>query len=299
MTGTNPFEETFTDNRNADNPATSTNPFEDDRGVPSGNSGFNPFENENDNSDADNVEEDTFDTTDDGNVVGAPVEASWQYLGDLPYRRIPIYSNVMWGGGANGTGNKSNHGDQSRLNPNFLNYGLSAFPKVALQRHPDVLDARELEELLNTSTVTKVVGCKYGGPIAAVTLPVVGETSWFSHTDIRIMTNSGNALANIQFPSAEIEQKYSPSDIMEVGFTDRAVFVIILKDSLCLTYDVTGETLLPPFFLLPRGEGQGTDLSHACVFDGGAVRFDSSSNSEYSLVISSSDCIGYCPAIHV
>lgn len=264
MSGTNPFE----DNYNSQPAATaSTNPFEDDTANNGGGGGLlspgmkgrNPFDDDND----DDGEDDTFETPDDDNLVGAPVEASWQYLGDLPYRRIPVYSNVRWGGSSSEYGNE-----------NVLNYGLSAFPKAALQRHPDLLDARELQELLNTSTVTKVVGCQYGGPIAAVTLPIVGESSWFTYTDIRILTNSGNPLATIEFPLPEMESKYSPSDILEIGFTDRAVLVVVLKDSLCLTYDLTGEALLPPFFILPRGEGQGTDLFQACIFEGGAVRFE-------------------------
>jgi hypothetical protein len=291
--GTNPFEGSFNnDNRNTDQPVTttSTNPFEDDDmmnnisggGVPSGSSDRNPFDDHVDDN-YDEGEDDTFETTTDENVIGAPVEASWQYLGDLPYRRIPVYSNVRWGGNSNERNNQNDSNGRSRMTSEILNYGLSAFPKAALQRQPDLLDARELRELLNTSTVTKVVGCQYGGPIAAVTLPIVGETSWFSHTDIRILTNSGYPLATIEFPLPEMEQKYSPSDIMEIGFTDRAVLVIVLKDSLCLTYDLTGGALLPPFFILPRGEGQGTDLFQACIFEGGAVRYVLvvSSNSDY------------------
>jgi hypothetical protein len=279
--GTNPFEDSFHENGDTDLPTTtaSTNPFEDDDmnngaggGMTSGINDRNPFSPANvmsrfddrADSNGDDGDNDTFETTEDGNVVGAPVEASWQYLGDLPYRRVPVYSNVQWGGSVDGFG-----GENDRLN-----YGLSAFPKAALQRHPDLLDPRELQELLNTSTVTKVVGCRYGGPIAAVTLPIVGDSSWFSHTDIRIVTNSGQPLATIEFPLPEMESKYSPSDILEIGFTDRAVLVIVLKDSLCLTYDLSGEALLPPFFILPRGEGEGTDLFQAFVFEGGAVRFD-------------------------
>jgi hypothetical protein len=152
-----------------------------------------------------------------------------------------------------------------------LNYGLSAFPKAALQRHPEMLNARELRELLNTSTITKVVGCPYGGPVAAVTLPIVGETTWFSQTEIRIMTNAGKPLAKIEFPLAGMERKYTPSDIMEIGFTDRTVLVVILRDSLCLTYDLKGEALLPPFHILARGEGKGTELYQASIFEGGGA----------------------------
>ena len=283
--GTNPFEDSFENNNSnigSIRTAIGTNPFEDNDtqnnigggggggggiGEPSNNrSGMNPFGD--DYNDEDDGEHDTFEMSDEaGNIIGAPVEASWQYLGDLPYRRVPVYSNVRWGGDNVGT-----REGQSGLTSDTLNYGLSAFPKASLQRHPDLLDARELRELLNTSTVTKVVGCQYGGPIAAVTLPIVGETSWFSHTEIRILSNSGRPLATIDFPLSGIERKYSPADIMEIGFTDRTALVIVLKDSLCLTYDLTGEVLLPPFFILPRGDGQGTDLFQACIFEGGAVR---------------------------
>ena len=276
--GTNPFEDSFENNNSnigSIRTATGTNPFEDNDtqnniggggiGEPSNRGGMNPFGDDNDEDDG---EDDTFEMSDEaGNIIGAPVEASWQYLGDLPYRRVPVYSNVRWGGDNAGTGREG----QSGLTSDTLNYGLSAFPKASLQRHPDLLDARELRELLNTSTVTKVVGCQYGGPIAAVTLPIVGETSWFSHTEIRILSNSGRPLATIEFPLSRIERKYSPADIMEIGFTDRTALVIVLKDSLCLTYDLTGEVLLPPFFILPRGDGQGTDLFQACIFEGGAA----------------------------
>lgn len=245
----------------------STNPFLDDD---DDNAGSSPT--------GDETEEDTTTLFDDENLTpaGAPVEASWQYLGDLPYRRVPVYSNVRWGSnntnnsGGESSSNNNNTSNSNKNNQNLLNYGLSAFPKAALQRHPDMLNPRELRELLNTSTVTKVVGCHYGGPIAAVTLPIVGETSWFSQTEIRIMTNAGRQLAKIDFPLPGMERKYSPSDIMEIGFTDRTALVIVLRDSLCLSYDLHGELLLPPFRILPRGE-QGTELFQATIFEGGAA----------------------------
>ena len=259
MPGTNPFE----DNDEPVTATTSTNPFDyEDLGGPPSSSrrSYNPFDNDDQD---DEVEDDTFESTNGDNNLGAPVEASWQYLGDLAYRRIPVYTNVRWGGSSEKSGS------------DFLNYGLSAFPKAALQRQPGALDARELQELLSTSTVTKVVGCQYGGPIAAVTLPIVGDSSWFGHTDIRILTNSGNPLATIEFPLPEMESRYTPSDILDIGFTDRASLVIVLKDSLCLTYDLTGRPLLPPFFILPRADGEGSELFQASVFEGGAVRFQS------------------------
>jgi hypothetical protein len=127
-------------------------------------------------------------------------------------RRVPVYVtsnvNVGWRGDKNTEGN------------DVLTYGLSSFPKcivAALQRHPELLNARELRELLTTSTITKVVGCPYGGPIAAVTLPIVGETTWFNQTEIRVMTNSGKSLPKIDFPLVGMERKYTPSDFMEIG----------------------------------------------------------------------------------
>mmetsp|Transcript_36896 Transcript_36896/g.41534 ORF Transcript_36896/g.41534 Transcript_36896/m.41534 type:complete len:1104 (-) Transcript_36896:41-3352(-) len=302
--GTNPFEDSFRNDHNNIGPirtVTGPNPFDDDTqnniseaggGGASNRSGMNPFGPSNSNSrfdsggecvynDNDDGEVETFEMSDEGNIIGlgAPVEASWQYLGDLPYRRVPVYSNVRWGGDNVEVGSNIGRDGQSGLKCETLNYGLSAFPMASLQRHPDLLDARELRELLNTSTVTKVVGCQYGGPIAAVTLPIVGEISWFSHTEIRILSNSGRPLVTIEFPLSGMERKYSPSDIMEIGFTDRTVLVIVLKDSLCLTYDLTGKFLLSPFFILPRGEGQGTDLFQACIFEGGAAVLSTSKHS--------------------
>lgn len=257
-----------------------SNPFEDvtssvsPRRANSGNSNNNPFDDVDSygnpkRTTTEDFEEDGEETTAFDEVdplvaaAGAPVEASWQYLGDLPYRRVPIYSNVQWGD------NDDSAGDET--NKQVLTYGLSAFPRTALQRHPEMLNARELQELLNTSTITKVVGCPYGGPMAAVTLPIVGETSWFHQTEIRILNNAGGLLSKILFPLIGMERKYTPSDIMEIGFTDRTVLVVVLRDSLCLTYNVQGEVLLPPFHILPRAEGKGTELYQATIFEGGAA----------------------------
>jgi hypothetical protein len=281
----------------------STNPFEDpDLNTPNHRNRHpppptNPFTDDDDVGTREGEETEEGSTLfDDENVVsppaGAPVEASWQYLGDLPYRRVPIYSHVRWGSNTNG--------DSNNNNKNVLNYGLSAFPKAALQRHPEMLNPRELRELLDTSTVTKVVGCHYGGPIAAVTLPIVGETSWFSQTEIRIMTNAGRQLAKIEFPlPGMMERKYSPSDIMEIGFTDRTALVIVLRDSLCLTYDLHGEPLLPPFHILPRGEGQGTELFQATVFEGGAAVLTTSKQAAIVEFLDEHDDPSYFSTAHI
>ncbi|KAL3924107.1 MAG: hypothetical protein SGILL_001250 [Bacillariaceae sp.] len=261
MAATNPF----------DDAGGSTNPFEDSVARLETNP-FNSSSSSFDDEDGIEATAGAGDEDDDPNSsmlqTDAPVEASWQYLGDLPYRRVPIYRNVRWGmskdGGETATEATKNVSDA-------LNYGLSSFPKAALQRHPGLMNAGELRELLNSSTVTKVVGCQYGGPIAAVTVPIVGETSWFNKTEIRILTNSGRQLASIGFPLEGMERKYAPSDILEIGFTDRTALVVILQDSLCLTFDLTGAPLLPPFHVLTRAEGQGMELFQASVFAGGAA----------------------------
>jgi hypothetical protein len=195
---------------------------------------------------------------------------------------------VIWGGD-----------DEGNSSDGVLTYGLSAFPKSALQRHPEMLNARELRELLNTSTITKVVGCPFGGPIAAVTLPIVGETAWFNQTEIRILTNAGKPLAKIEFPLQGMERKYTPSDIMEIGFTDRAILVIILRDSLCLTYNLKGEAMLPPFHVLPRGEGKGTELYQANIFEGGAAVLSTSKHSAIVEFLDEHDDPEYFSSAHI
>ena len=257
------------------------NPFDDEpSAIP------NPFGNPSDFGD--NDDEPIEDDDDMGVPAGAPVEASWQYLGDLPYRRVPVYPHVAWGG----------H-DEGNTSDGVLTYGLSAFPRSTLQRHPEMLNARELRELLNTSTITKVVGCPYGGPIAAVTLPIVGETSWFNQTEIRILTNAGKPLAKIEFPLLGMERKYTPSDIMEIGFTDRAILVIVLRDSLCLTYNLKGDVMLPPFHILPRGEGKGTELYQTSIFEGGAAVLSTSKHSAIVEFLDEHDDPTYFSSVHM
>eukprot|EP00980_Cylindrotheca_fusiformis_P019551 scaffold6776_cov124-Cylindrotheca_fusiformis.AAC.6 len=266
MSSSNPFDDSFDTGPVDTSLRVASNPFDDNPVLSNSNVNINPF------ASTDSAGEDEEITTLDDDLAvpsGAPVEASWQYLGDLPYRKVPIYNHVRWG----------DDGENNEV----LNYGLSAFPKAALQRHPDMLNPNELRELLSSSTITKVVGCPYGGPVAAVTLPIVGQTSWFSQTEIRIMTNAGRQLAKIDFPFPEMMDRgtYSPSDIMEIGFTARTALVIVLKDSLCLTFDLGGDPLLPPFHLLPKtgSDGQGTELIHATVFEGGAAVLSSSKHS--------------------
>jgi hypothetical protein len=76
MSSTNPFE----DFRIHTTPT--TNPF-DDPPMLIENDTTTPFGGDTQTEDEDMPED-------------LPVEASWQYLGDLPYRRIPIYDNISW-----------------------------------------------------------------------------------------------------------------------------------------------------------------------------------------------------------
>ena len=143
---TNPFDDHFDSVARLDtNPFNSAGSFDDGMGAAT-----DPGE-----------ESYTADDDDDLNhndsmlAADAPVEASWQYLGDLPYRRVPVYKNVRWGV----TKDDGTEDDAKNQIAETLNYGLSSFPKSAIQRHPDLMNPRELRELLNSSTVTKVCKC--------------------------------------------------------------------------------------------------------------------------------------------
>jgi vacuolar protein sorting-associated protein 16 len=310
MIGTNPFEDS----------GPTSNPFDDsvannEMHVSSHNDHPPPFFRSDshivgdDHNDED--EDDTYDNehgsgsgSRNKNASTVPVEASWQYLGDLPYRRIPVYENVRWGQDIAFSAGDDQQGHRAAPPPpQILNYGLSAFPRAALQRHSqELLTPRELRELLTTSTITKVVGCPHGGPVAAVTLPILGEMTWFSHTEIRIMTNAGRPLCTIDFPQkgSSMERNYTPADILEIGFTHRAVFVVVLRDSLCLTYRMSdGEALLPPFHLLPRGDGQGTELLQATIFDGGAAVLSSTKHVAIVEFLDSQDDPSYFQTAHL
>jgi hypothetical protein len=157
-----------------------TNPFDDSvaAGASPSRTNANPFNASSSSYYDDGIgaittgtpgEEDNFtvsaDTNDDTIPLDAPVEASWQYLGDLPYRRVPVYNNVRWGTSYDAIKGNNGEGGSTEVSGNktdealgeVLTYGLSAFPKAAaLQRHPDMMNPRELRDLLSSSTVTKV-----------------------------------------------------------------------------------------------------------------------------------------------
>lgn len=248
------------------------------------------------------------DEDDDDLGSDAPVEASWQFLGDLPYRRVKLYDDVRWGQkiplGATsaaevGDGNGFEGGDDA--SPLDLGgFGLAAFPPQYLsamknRSASNLLDDSDIRKLLQTATATKVAGCPNGGPIAAVTLPVAGtslpgfsatsdggsgatggggggktktkgggagggrsdSTAALSTTQLRILTSSGRPLASVEFPPPSLalthRRIYSAADVLTVGFTDRCVLVVVLRDSLVLTYNLSGRPVLPPFHALPKG----------------------------------------------
>lgn len=168
-----------------------------------------------------------------GNLVDTsiPAEASWQYLGDIPYRRVSIYANVRWA-----------HKQQQS--------------EDQLERHLSSLG-------------TKLVGCPNGGPIATITVPILqGDGSTIKQSELRIQTNSGATIAVMDFPPSGLAKNYSAADVLAVGFTSRAILIVVLSDSLCFTYDCSLKQILEPFYILP---GASTELQHATVFEGGVA----------------------------
>lgn len=225
----------------------------------------------------DNNDKDDDDDEDDPLMDGdAPAEASWQYLGDLPYRRVPVYSNVRWNSSQQPPPHSAGEDSASfnKYNSNMLNFGLASVPAEAMH-HPDMLDPREVRALLHTTTVTKVAACPHGGPVAAITVPIVSThdtNKTFPIAQLRIMTNAGKPLATLPFPPQKYRHRnYAPSDVLTIGFTDRYILIVVLRDSLCFTYFLNGEPVLQPFTILPRsGDGnKPTELLQANVFDGG------------------------------
>jgi vacuolar protein sorting-associated protein 16 len=184
--------------------------------------------------------------------VSSP-EATWQYLGDLPYRRIPIYSNVKW---------------STSTSDNAYHHGLAHYPPSALQRHAKIVNAREVQSLLNSSTSTLVAACPFGGPIAAVTIPN-SPSKTFVTTTIRIMTNAGRSIATIAFPPPN--SSLVAHDIVTLGWTRRAVLVLVARDGWCLTYQINGTMLLPPFYLIVSESKNAVVVQAATVYEAGAA----------------------------
>lgn len=322
----NPFDDSFGETK------VNHNPFDDgsnnnDRRQHRSNVTTNPFtENADDRSqssfianDYDDNDDDEYDDEYDDNYDNdnkqksvEPAEASWQYLGDLPYRRVPIYSNVTWERKVT----SSDTAENAAANNKMFHHGLATFPPNAVRYHPKLLNPREVRTLLNNTTYTIVRGCPNGGPIAAITIPILGgggggaTTSspggggggyWKSH--LYIWTNSGQCLAQIEFPpdhtttpmTTETNKRtYTAADVLTIGFTNRTTLVIVLRDSFCYTYNLRGDAILPPFFIMPRSssisgslhgtsthstsgsasnrtDGGGAELLLAHIYEGGVA----------------------------
>jgi hypothetical protein len=351
----NPFSSNANPNNNID---------EDPDDAMMGDYDYNNSSNSKNNSHNYNMEED------DGS---APVEASWQFLGDLPYRRVPLYKNVKWNQTANHNNNKDSsssqmhrqhphndndnhlniHASPSTLAESMGNVGLASFPpsylaSSAQARSDNLLDMRDLRELLSTTTVTKVAGCPNGGPIAAITLPIAGSlanpnpnttsnnnniNSNNASAILRIMTSSGQPLASIEFPPRNLaslaasyslqtnpnattantsqntmpSKVYTPTDVLEIGFTDRCLLMVIMRDSLCVVYDVRGNMVLPPFHIMvPHGQQQsissilmGVELMEAAIFEGGVAVLSTTMSSAIVEILDEHDDLSYVEETHL
>lgn len=220
---------------------------------------------------------------------GLPEEASWQFLGDLPYRRVPIYSDVHW----------TRRPRPKEEDEDSFSHGLAAFPSSYIRRS-DFVDAVNAREMLSNTTVTKVAGCPHGGPIAAMTLPILGASdASFRTTEIRVMTNAGHSLANIECPPRGLSRMYTAADIMTMGFTDRTVLIVVMRDSLCLTYDLSGNPCLPPFHIMPSSEGKGTELLQATVYEGGVAVLSMAMQAAIAEFLDDHDDSSYADEIHL
>lgn len=233
-------------------------------------------------------------------------EASWQYLGNLPYRRIPIYSNVQWKRFSSSSKQNAGVGAGADEDTALWQHGLASFPPSALKHHPKLLEPREVRALLKTSTITHVKGCPHGGPLAVITLPVAAAAAernrHFTRAELRILTNAGNPIAQLELPPPEHQHLYSPADILTLGFTSRTTLVIVLRDSLCLTYSMRGEVLLPPFYILPSNNkniGGGSELVYARVYDGGVAVLARDKNSAIVELLDDHDDIEYLQTAHI
>lgn len=318
MKSTNPFDDSP---RVSAGGGAETNPFSDDNNLednPNSDATFSVNNNMKNNNTTGTALNTASMSQTTGSIVepssimaGGPSESPWQDLGDLPYRRVHLYSNITWGCSSHRS--KQNSKDSnSEEDMKEERFGLSWYPKSyvdAVRSHQNVSgDAAEVARLLSTTTTTLVAGCPNGGPIAAVTIPLLssgssasgggmGSSGFGSETTIRIMNNAGSILAKIPFPppkqelldlsstsTATVMQHRGPGDILTIGFTSRCVLVVVLRDSLTLCYDLSGKSVLPPFFALKFNSGShhtsspsrggklnmsGTELLEGRVYEGG------------------------------
>lgn len=254
--------------------------------TPTKGKGTNPFDttsysDDDDSHSYDSAEESYHDTTgmksDENKEEDSPVEASWQFLGDLPYRRVSIYESVAWGHSNSPDEIPSASKAKQKQRP-----GLACLPSQTNIKSSHLSPA-EYTQFLASTTHTIIASCPNGGPIATITVPLTSSTSIQSalnNTEIRIMSNSGQVLSKIDFPPSngiktkrQQRNQYSASDVLTIGFTSRCILVLILRDSLCLTYSLSGKPILPPFYILhDAAKGSGTlELMEANTYDGGVA----------------------------
>mmetsp|Transcript_27470 Transcript_27470/g.59647 ORF Transcript_27470/g.59647 Transcript_27470/m.59647 type:complete len:1166 (-) Transcript_27470:269-3766(-) len=263
-----------------------------------------------DGSDDDDRSYDDDDDDDDSSNAAdpdAPVEASWQFLGDLPYRRITLYNNIQWGKKPikDEDGGPDTY-DTSSDDP-LAHNGLTSVPMSYLESQRRTgLDEADLRQLLSKTTTTKVAGCPNGGPIAAITC---GTTAALSTSELRIMTASGRPLANVAFPPRSLAHNpqkpiYTSSDVLTIGFTDRFILVVVMRDSLCLTYDLSGNAILPPFHIIPeeygskRGPGSA-ELMEATVYGGGVAVLSTAMSTALVELLDEHDDPAYADGAHI
>lgn len=229
----------------------STNPFEEDSSVSSFESheGDNTFhKNTSFNNKQTKEEEEEEDST--------PIESTWQFLGDLPYKRVELYKNIKWGGSPSHKGSSTLSSLPSNIN---LNSNLTQ---------------SEFKQFMNSTTQTLVASCPNGGPIASVTIPLLSNaqiSSAFTTTSIKIMTNAGSLLHSIQFPPPfHSKREYSAADILKIGFTSRCLLVILTRDGLLFTYSLSGKLIFSPFAILQE-TGNAMEIIDAHIYDGGVA----------------------------
>jgi len=247
----------------------------------------------------------------EGEASTTPVEASWQFLGDLPYRRIVLYDSVNWGSTTPITSEENNlisNYKKSKTTDDdekVVSQGmLSCVPPEAMavmKSSSHFSNPRDSAQFLASTTTTLVASCPNGGPVATMTKPLSSTGVSKSFLDstgtarIRIMTCAGRLISTVDFPppvtamGAEERRNhwtYTASDVLAMGFTARWMLVLVLRDSLCLTYNLSGKAVLPPFYILKEsvavissggrnggggGGGGALELMNASVYDGGVA----------------------------
>ena len=274
MPATNPFDDSFEGGEVSSRNKKVINPF----GSVSPTPGRNPFDDDDDDEEEEEEEDGRLlardgDDEQEGNDdegKAEPAEASWQYLGDLPYRRIPVYSHVRWSPAERNGSSGNSHA--------WWYQGLSRYPSQTTTTAS--MTVRERRQWIQTSSVTHVSGCPHGGPIATLTVPTTSSStksssssssSFWCQSTLRIVTNAGQLLATMAIPPDPWHHAYNAADVLGIGFTSRSILMVILRDSLCFTYTVQGEVWLDPFYILPTGEQQGADLLVAQVYEGGVA----------------------------